>query len=164
MPNVWLGFSAEDQETFDRRWLYMKQLAERGWTVFASLEPLLGPIVLPDDFLAFGARIQVIVGGESGPDARPMHPDWVRAIRMQCHTAGVPLFFKQWGGYIEAPAEERHGVLVELNGRHDAAHFQSIEERTRYSEEGSILMQHVGKKKAGRVLDGRTWDEYPFND
>lgn len=80
---------------------------------FLSLEPLLGP--LPD--LDLTDIDWVIVGGESGPGARPMDPDWVRDIRDQCQASGVPLHFKQWGG--------------------------------------------VRKKETGRVLDGRTWDEWP---
>jgi len=80
---------------------------------FLSLEPLLGP--LPD--LPLAGIDWVIVGGESGPRARPMDPAWVRDIRRQCEQAGVPFFFKQWGG--------------------------------------------TNKKRAGRLLDGRTWDGVP---
>ena len=82
---------------------------------FLSVEPLLGPI----DALPLEGIHWVIVGGESGHGARPMAPEWVRSIREQCRVAGVPFFFKQWGGVI--------------------------------------------KKKAGRVLDGRTWDEMPLS-
>ena len=82
-------------------------------TKFLSLEPLLGP--LPD--LDLGGIDWVIVGGESGPGARPMAPEWVVDIRRQCRKAGISFFFKQWGG--------------------------------------------VHKKRAGRLLDGRTWDEMP---
>jgi protein gp37 len=71
----------------------------------------------------------VIAGGESGPGARPLHPDWVREIRDQCVDAGVPFFFKQWGEWRAGAAEEFY---------------------------------RVGKKAAGRKLDGRTWDEFPI--
>jgi len=80
---------------------------------FLSLEPLLGPI----DQLDLQGIDWVIVGGESGPGARPMERNWVIAIKDQCTSAGVPFFFKQWGG--------------------------------------------VNKKKAGRILDGKTWSEMP---
>jgi hypothetical protein len=79
----------------------------------------------------------VIVGGESGPKARPMHPDWARDIRDQCVEAGVPFLLKQWGEF--APRYTIDPTTLDLG-------------------EG---MFRVGKKAAGRVLDGRTWDEFP---
>jgi len=109
-PNVWMGVSVENADYVDR----IKRLRETGAAVkFLSLEPLLGP--LPD--LNLRGIDWVIVGGESGPGARPMDPAWVTDIRDQCVAAGVPFFFKQWGG--------------------------------------------VHKKKAGRLLDGRVWDQMP---
>lgn len=109
-PNVWLGVSIESE-----RWLgRLDMLADTGARVkFLSLEPLLGPLPGID----FSGVDWVIVGGESGPGARPMEADWVRDIRDGCAESGVPFFFKQWGG--------------------------------------------VFKKRRGRVLDGRTWDQMP---
>ncbi len=91
--NVWLGVSAEDQKRTDER---IPPLLETPAAVrFVSAEPLLGPI----DFGAAMDQIDwVIVGGESGPGARPMNPDWVRSIRDQCSSFCTPFFFKQWGG------------------------------------------------------------------
>jgi protein gp37 len=131
LPNIWLGITAENQQAFEERapWLRKCPAAIR----FVSLEPLLGPIIM-DDLLT--GIDWCIVGGETGPGARPMHPEWVRNIRDQCQSAGVPFFFKQWGEW--GPAWE-HG----LRGEPDA------------------LMRRVGKKAAGRMLDGRTWDEVP---
>jgi len=108
--NVWMGVTVESARHMDR--------IDRLRTVpaavrFLSLEPLLGP--MPD--LDLRQIDWVIVGGESGPGARPMHPEWVTAIRDLCQLFDVPFFFKQWGG--------------------------------------------VNKKKAGRLLEGRTWDEMP---
>ena len=77
----------------------------------------------------------VIVGGESGHGARPMHPDWARSLRDQCQAAGVAFFFKQWGRW--API------------------FDS------YTSEDGYTMACIGKKDAGRKLDGREWNEYP---
>lgn len=93
-PNVWLGASVETQQYIGRA----KRVASLSSTVrFLSCEPLLGPLdlaeVLGDDAINW-----VIVGGESGHHARPMDVAWVRAIRAQCRDAGVPFFFKQWGG------------------------------------------------------------------
>jgi protein gp37 len=80
----------------------------------------------------------VIAGGESGPGARPMHPDWVRSLRDQCRAAGVPFFFKQWGEY--EPCE----LLPDRHGTPWRVHFA-----------------RVGKRHAGRLLDGREWNEFP---
>ena len=144
LPNVWLGVSAEDQKTFDERTKYLLQTpaAKR----FVSLEPLLEPIILDDgafggghtaltteiDHLEDTKLDWVIVGGESGPGARPMKLEWVRSIRDQCLSVGVPFFFKQWGAW--KPIRETMG---------------------------SYRLERVGKKAAGNVLDGRTWEEMP---
>lgn len=109
-PNAWLGVSVESADYVSRiDHLRRVPAAIR----FLSVEPLLGPILDLD----LTDIHWVIVGGESGRGARSMDPDWVRSIRDQCVAAGVPFFFKQWGG--------------------------------------------TRKKETGRVLDGRTWDEFP---
>ena len=108
---IWQGVSVENADYTHR----IDLLRDTGAAVkFLSLEPLLGP--LPD--LNLEGIDWVIVGGESGPGARPMQPDWARDVRDQCQAAGVPFHFKQWGG--------------------------------------------VFKKRNGRILDGRTWDEVPL--
>jgi protein gp37 len=96
-PKLWLGFSAERQREFDTRWVHMRPLADAGWTIFASIAPMLGPVTLPSDFLALGDRAWVIVAGEQGPHraVRDMQPNWARAIRDQCATAGIAFFMKQ---------------------------------------------------------------------
>ncbi len=150
--NIWLGFTAENQKEFDRRWKYMKELAEMGWTVFVSCEPLLGRIVLPDDFLAFGSQVQVIAGGESGKHARPVHPDWIRGLRDQCLFFDVPFFFKQWGEWI-------HETQFTEESQREAALGA---ERYLWSElAGDEWAFRVGKKKAGRRLDGGIYSEFP---
>lgn len=134
LSNVWFGVSVENQKAADERIPYLLQTPAA--VRFLSCEPLLGPVDISEwlpstqeltlGFLGNHNPIfrkatdcigWVIVGGESGPHARPMHPDWARAIRDQCQVAGVPFFFKQWGG--------------------------------------------VNKKSAGRLLDGREWQEMP---
>lgn len=96
-PNVWLGVSVETAE-YTWRIAHLRRVPAR--VRFASVEPLLGPIgALPLDGIDW-----VIVGGESGPRARPMHPDWARSIRDQCERARVPFFFKQWGGVMKSRA------------------------------------------------------------
>jgi protein gp37 len=95
--HMWLGFSAEDQRWFDARWADMRALANAGWTTFVSIAPMLGPVKLPDDFLAPGPRGWVICSGEQGPHrfCRDMDHAWARALRDQCREAGVPFFMKQ---------------------------------------------------------------------
>jgi protein gp37 len=89
--NIWMGVSVENEDYISR----IDSLREtRAVVKFLSLEPLLGPL----DNLTLDGIDWVIVGGESGPGARPMKPEWVTAIRDQCINAGVPFFFKQWGG------------------------------------------------------------------
>ncbi len=90
-PNIWMGVSVENE---DYSWRIDDLRATRAALKFLSLEPLLGP--LPE--LDLGGIHWVIVGGESGPGARPMEPAWATDIRDQCLRAGVPFFFKQWGG------------------------------------------------------------------
>ncbi len=129
--NLWLGTSIEDEETKDKR---IPDLLRTPAAVrFVSIEPMLGPVDLEPYFSVYDEHGEpsdgrynpdgslmlswVIVGGESGPGARPMHPDWARDIREQCQAVGVPFFFKQMGG--------------------------------------------VRKHEAGRLLDGREWNEMP---
>lgn len=120
LPNVWLGTSVEDQATADQRIPHL--LATPAAIRFVSAEPLLGPVILddmcdgwkfydalrgnwwhdcdPPNSVSGKPRLDwVIVGGESGPGARPMHPDWPRQIRDHCVSAGVAFFFKQWGEF-----------------------------------------------------------------
>jgi protein gp37 len=169
LPNVWLGVSVEDQMRADER--IPDLLATPAAVRFVSAEPLLGPIdfrrVSPNgvqlidtligrsttpDYSGWPRLDWIIVGGESGPGARPMHPDWARAIRDQCAAAGVAFFFKQNGEWQHMP---------------ERAHFkEQFREEWRLVESGipgvrPALMFRVGKKRAGRLLDGYTHDDMP---
>lgn len=98
--NLFVGFSAERQIEFDNRWAAFKHIASRGWRVLVSLEPLIGPVVLPADFLALGPNAWAIPGGGSNQRGyRALHcsPDWVYLPVRQCREAGVPVFVKQMG-------------------------------------------------------------------
>ncbi|MEN4419792.1 phage Gp37/Gp68 family protein [Mycobacteroides chelonae] len=144
LPNVWLGVSAEDQQRADLR---IPALLDTPAAVrFISAEPLLGPTMFLLRWLhrqGYDRRIDwVIAGGESGPGARPMHPDWVRTLRDQCVATGTAFLFKQWGEWAPAP---------ELPGMGSAIHVF----------DDGVHVQRYGKRNAGRTLDGRTWDQYP---
>ena len=154
LPNVWLGVSVENQAAADERIpLLLETPAAVRWI---SAEPLLGPLDLRE-YLGCGHRIGetggdivcsiclearvrdepwldwIVAGGESGPGARPMRPDWARSVHDQCQRASVPFFFKQWGAWTP----------------------------NSLCDEKEELMHRVGKKPAGAVLDGREWKEYP---
>lgn len=130
-----------DQDEADRdvpRLLALKSKLGIPW-VGLSMEPLLGPVVLRDEWLV--ALDWVIVGGESGPHARPMNPQHARVIRDQCIGSGTAFFFKQNGEWVS---------VSEVAG--PGNHFKFADGRT---------VRRTGKKLAGRTLDGRTWDEMP---
>jgi protein gp37 len=144
LPNVWVGTSIESDDYTGRA----DELRRTPAAIrFLSCEPLLGP--LPN--LELTGINWVIVGGESGPKARPMHPDWARSLRDRCQTAGVSFFFKQWGTYRPGGDVARPAVWVDRNG-HPGPVRDLVEQ---------VAMVRVGKTAAGRLLDGRTWDEHP---
>ncbi|MGI5222205.1 phage Gp37/Gp68 family protein [Nocardia sp. CA-290969] len=152
LRNVWVGVSAENQQWADLR--IPALLSSPAAVRFVSAEPLLGPIDLTRGLLApdeFGRGLDwLIVGGESGPGARPMDPSWARSLRDQSTAAGVAFHFKQWGEWAPTgfglgrfdPPEQLIGSPVDDLG------FRQI-------------VRRVGKKKAGRELDGQVWDQFP---
>lgn len=165
LPNVWLGVSVEDQATADERipLLLQTPVAVR----WVSAEPLLEEVTifsmdgLIDVIEGMPSPLHwVVVGGESGPGARPMHPEWARSLRDQCAAAGVAYLFKQWGEWQptevvpggDIGGDMRKG-LVEIVKPHG-------ENNGRF-ERGDVLMRRVGKKAAGRLLDGVQHDGYP---
>jgi protein gp37 len=153
-PWWWLGTSIES----DRYVLRADHLRATSAAVrFLSLEPLLGP--LPS--LDLTGIDWVIVGGESGPGARPMHPAWVREIRDRCVAAGVPFFFKQWGKF--APLDSQPGPYADslVSGHVGYNGEWSSPTAKIWAHPWPVVMAGFGKKAAGRVLDGRTWDEMP---
>lgn len=146
-PRLWLGFSAERQQEFDERWRHFELLARAGWQVFVSCEPLLGRILLPGNLKSFSRKPWIIAGGESGPDARPAHPDWFRLLRDQCDEQGLPFFFKQHGEWTS------EGQISEIpRGR-----FETYE----WEEGAGICSIKLGKKRTGARLDGREYLAFP---
>lgn len=153
LPNVWAGVSIEDQKRADER---LAHLAETQAAVrFVSAEPLLGPVDFPASVLR---KIHwVIVGGESGPGSRPMHPNWARSLRDQCQAAGVPFFFKQWGDLV---TEDQSPEDIVLPG---TAHcpWSTWNERKDDWAGDQTAVYRVGKKAAGALLDGELHQEWP---
>lgn len=164
LPNVWLGVSVENQQWADIR---IPALLDTPAAVrWISAEPLLGPVVLHDHWIGADPyrhdepRLDwVVTGGESGPGARPAHPDWFRSLRDQCQAAGIPYYFKQRGAYTwQAGSGWREPDLWV----HDLTGQALPEHELPAAPTGSWKgVWRVGKKRAGRELDGRTWDEYP---
>jgi len=160
LPNVWLGVSVEDQATADERIpILLRTAAAVRWV---SAEPLLGRIDLTriqwpgnqqvnvltsvwhpgfTNHIDMARLDWIVVGGESGPRARPMHPQWVRSLRDQCASSGVPFLFKQWGEFVS---------VSEIDGR-----------GPHYRFDDGATVRRVGKRAAGRTLDGVMHDEYP---
>jgi protein gp37 len=175
--NIWLGATVVNQEEADRD--IPKLLRVPAAVRFLSCEPLLSDLdLLPwlGTFkTSFGVEPGVdwvIVGGESGPKARPMHSDWARSLRDQCNAARVPFFFKQHGEWIDWRQTEASewtnttcGNKSPCRGKlrrgeielYDGASFETIHT----DGPNATVFCRVGKKAAGRFLDGRTWDEFP---
>ncbi len=172
LPNIWLGVSAEDQAAADERvpLLFDTPAAKR----FLSAEPLLGPIDLALCLSIHGAAWRwlnwMIVGGESGPGARPMHPDWARVLRDQCEEAAIPFFFKQWGEWSPDGGPEPDGRDPIMEGKARCAWLDGDVwryEPNAYAVDLDISrgsgewMYRLGKKHAGALLDGREHKEWP---
>lgn len=144
--NVWLGTSVENQTLAEKRLPFLLKVPAA--VRFLSCEPLLGQVNLRPWFNRRGLHSidWVIAGGESGGNSRPMHPDWVSGLLNQCEEFNVPFHFKQWGNWVPSDAtnETSRPRLLEL-----------LNERP-------VNMVRVGKKLAGRILEGNTWDGLPL--
>lgn len=166
LRNVWLGTSVEDQATANERIPHL--LATPAAVRFVSAEPLLGPVTVfdnaegpdPDALLLDW----IIVGGESGPGARPMHPDWARDLRDQCQAAGAAFFFKQWGEW--APGENCGDVITGYRANATWWNKEWLFSETNMADpeadwDDEPDLYRVGKARAGRLLDGQEWNELP---
>ena len=180
LPNVWLGVSAEDQTRADER--IPDLLTTPAAVRFVSAEPLLSAV----DFTSIkvggadslyranaltgdgvdGQRLSwIIAGGESGPEARPMHPDWVRAIRDQCKDADTPFFFKQWGEWAPGENCDFAATRTERTAAWFADRWSFSNLTPRESEEmhrdDAPDLYRIGKRRAGHLLDGIEHREFP---
>ena len=154
--NVAVGVTVENQAVVKRVAALVEMKKRYGIPmVFVSVEPMLGPVwleSLPD---------WVICGGESGINARPMNPNWARGLRDQCNAAGVPFLFKQWGewGALEDHPETMSNIPICF---YDESIVGTIPGwQNGLSSGGQQHMVRIGKKKAGRLLDGKEWNQYP---
>lgn len=152
LPNVWLGTSIET----DRYWFRAEHLRRTPAQIrFLSLEPLLGP--LPS--LELSGIDWVIIGGESGPGARPMHPTWVRRIIDRCYDAGVPVLFKQWGNWRgQQPGVDwsEPDAWVRLDDGRVGTEAEAV------ADGGSWAgVWRMAKRAAGRRFDAQVFDEMP---
>jgi protein gp37 len=169
LPNVWLGVSVENQKAANERIPFLVQIP--AVVRFLSCEPLLGEVnldqVSPGGLYLFNCLSEpilhkgympnaqglinwVIVGGESGPGARPMHPEWVRKIMIQCSKADVPIFFKQWGEWT--PYRE-----IKYTGNNKSVRATMLRDVDGVCAE----MSRLGKKKAGRLFHGFEYNGMP---
>lgn len=178
--NVWMGTTVENQDYAEQRIPHLLSIPAK--VRFLSVEPMLGEVNVPHVIAADGDSASkgtmhwmgidaginwVICGGESGDKARPMHPDWVRHLRDQCVAAGVAFHFKQWGNWL--PFTDKYpGVNKAMNGEGSPMFLESIRVDGKvYTDvmydpgDNDIVYANVGKKVAGRQIDGRTWDEVP---
>lgn len=168
--NIWIGTTVENQAVADKRICSILEIPTE--VRFLSCEPLLGELDLmhyldPIDGGYIGKSFidWVICGGESGSNARPMHPDWARSLREQCAEAGVPFLFKQWGEW--APGEyadraqtktERVASLIDGEWSFDAI-TPSYAQGMHADDEPDVW--RLGKRQAGRHLDGREHNDFP---
>ena len=182
LRNAWAGTSIEDQS---QDWRAIELIRTPAAVRFVSCEPLLEEVILqggnvpespdgpwPDEPLHDRAYLRgacgderinwVICGGESGPGARPMHPDWARSLRGQCQQARVPFFFKQWGEWLWVHPDrkpwsyskpESKVCWLDIRGQANPTYSAMMQE--------PVKLYRLGKKAAGRLLDGRTWSEMP---
>lgn len=186
--NIWLGVSVEDQKAADERIPILLQVPAAVRVV--SIEPMLGAVDIPSDWecpncgLICDQRVKndetcmvcnnpceintgidwVICGGETGPGARPMHPDWPRQVRDQCVAAGVPFFHKQNGMW----ADEKPDTFCRISGkRYSHETVGLLPDGSKYNslfpdDWGQTTMLYcVTKKQAARQLDGREWNQIP---
>ncbi|TIY04953.1 MAG: phage Gp37/Gp68 family protein [Mesorhizobium sp.] len=158
LKNVWLGTSVEDQLRADERRAPMAALAELGWTTWVSYEPALGQV----DWTGWEFLRWMVSGGESGEHARPSSPSCHRQARDFCAASAIPYLFKQWGAFRPATEAElvggnRHAKLVDE--RKECGYY--CDEDVGHVDHGGEWMVRVGKKKAGRALDGVIHDGFP---
>ncbi len=188
-PNLWLGCSVENQKIADERIPHLLQMGHL-YKLWVSVEPMLGPVDLRRWLhsytrdssqgwpCAWGDSINrkkpfwVVCGGESGPGARPMSLEWVHQLRDQCLKVGTPFFFKGWGEWGPIPDPDfkcsKTGNLIAFDIRQEIVtnktcwkHYLGCPKCREKKDSNVPYMYRVGKKAAGRELDGQIWSQLP---
>ena len=158
-PNVWLGVTVE-KENYKNRIEFLRHTDAK--VKFLSCEPLLGDL----GELDLTGIDWVIVGGESGPGARPMHPDWVRNIQKQCQKQNVPFFFKQWGEWSVVYERNKGGTTDNYLNDTETEYYNKYRRLNfaggcGFHGENVCYFDKVGKSKSGAILDGKEYKEFP---
>lgn len=162
VPNVFIGCTAENQGQADAHRPHMHALASRGWRTFVSYEPALGPV----DWTGWEFLDQLISGGESGQGSRPSHPDWHRASRDFANQHGIAYLFKQWGDWTPGVNVVRmHGKVqtAELHEDGWRLHRDDLARDDGHIDDEPGLYR-IGKKSAGRLLDGMEHNGFPHTE
>jgi protein gp37 len=154
LANVLFGASVEDQVRADLRRGPMADIACAGWKTFVSYEPALGEV----DWTGWEFLDWLIAGGESGPDARPMHPDWARIARDFCAENGILFFFKQWGEWAPGEANSFRKTLAVRGAHYDDDRWNFVRitpaEGAEMHVDDEPPVWRIGKRHSGRLLDG----------
>ena len=158
-PNVWLGVTVE-KENYKNRIEFLRHTDAK--IKFLSCEPLLGDL----GELDLTGIDWVIAGGESGPGARPMHPDWVRNIQKQCQKQNVPFFFKQWGEWSVVYERNKGGTADNYFNDTETEYYNKYRRLNfaggcGFHGENVCYFNKVGKSKSGAILDGKEYKEFP---
>lgn len=158
-PNIWLGVTVE-KENYKNRIEFLRRTDAK--VKFLSCEPLLGDL----GELDLTGIDWVIVGGESGPGARPMHPDWVRNIQKQCQEQNVPFFFKQWGEWSVVYERNKGGTTDNYFNDAETEYYNKYRRLNfaggcGFHGENVCYFDKVGKSKSGAILDGKEYKEFP---
>ena len=158
--NMHFGVSVENQDNLWR--LNILEALETEGLKFVSFEPLLGPVDV-EPYFSVRAVDWVIVGGESGPNARPMHPHWARTIQESAEKYHIPFFFKQWGAWAPLYGISHCGAFAETKIAMWPDGSANAEEWSLFNDKEGVVMYKVGKKKSGDILYAREYKESPFN-
>lgn len=150
--NAWIGVSAEDQRSFSNRVNYLGEIEAK--VKFVSIEPMLGFVNV---YAAKEAGVKwIILGGESGPNARPVHPKWVEDVMHQCEEYGIAFFFKQWGAWKQVEWDPNSKTRIGGSRR-----FVDLYGGTSLTGPRVVCVKRSTPKKNGNVLFGKTYEQYP---
>ncbi len=159
-PNIWVGASVAHDRDAAEAAPHLRALHLAGWRTMVSYEPALGAVDWDANGLDF--LDWLISGGESGPNARPTHPDWHRAALSFCRAYGIAFFFKQWGEWAPHYGDISRARLAVCKYGSSPFEIAAGERARQFALLDRCQMVRVGKKAAGHFLDGRAWQQVPW--